>query len=286
MINKCGILHECHSGDFTCHAGEKSAGLLSVVPYHHEIVVELREYSFDTFAESFVSPRRRMPILLIQPIWNFKCDICGLEEIFLNLCAEIAFVTEHHTVMAFPAYIIKIMKVVDARRRHVIGVYDATYSADSMELISVIIQTLRCAIPPVWGSIDIVPSHDTTFCPCVLAYLDRLGANAEHIFGAIYCRSHIPANFLGKACRQLPSGVELPSANQVRQILLAFIVQEMKQEIFTVDSHDFKIGKFGNNATAAYISKFINTTSCEILADFEDSDFICYEVVYKLYNSS
>ena len=51
MINEINILHECHSRDFTCHTGKEPAGLLGVVSYHNEIVVELGEYSFFTFAE-------------------------------------------------------------------------------------------------------------------------------------------------------------------------------------------------------------------------------------------
>ena len=31
MINVIDILHESHSGNLTCHAGEKSAGLLCVI---------------------------------------------------------------------------------------------------------------------------------------------------------------------------------------------------------------------------------------------------------------
>ena len=51
MINEIDILHESHGGDFTCYSGEKSAGLLCVISYHHKIVIELGEYGFDSFAE-------------------------------------------------------------------------------------------------------------------------------------------------------------------------------------------------------------------------------------------
>ena len=47
MINEIDILHESHCCYFACHTGKETAGLLCVVTYHHEIVVELGEYCFD-----------------------------------------------------------------------------------------------------------------------------------------------------------------------------------------------------------------------------------------------
>ena len=84
MINEIDKLHERHSCDFARHSGKETAGLLCIVSYHHEIVVELREYCFDTLAESLVCPDWGTPVLLIEPIWNFEGDICGLKEILLN----------------------------------------------------------------------------------------------------------------------------------------------------------------------------------------------------------
>ena len=69
----------------------------------------------------------------------------------------------------------------------------------------------------------------------------------------------------------------------------------MKKEVFAVESeglsgygksHDFEIGKLRDNATTWYVSEFIYTISGEILADFEDSDEICYEVAHRQSNSS
>ena len=58
MINKVDILHECHGCDFACHTGKESAGLLCIVTYHHEIVVELGKDFFDALSEMPVCPRR------------------------------------------------------------------------------------------------------------------------------------------------------------------------------------------------------------------------------------
>ncbi len=289
MIDEIDILHKCHCCDFTCHTGENAAGLLCIVPYHHKIIVKLRKYSFNSFAESPVSPRRWSPVLLIQSVWNLKGDVCGFKEILLNRGAEITFVSKHHAVMILPTYILKIMKVMDACSRHVIGMYDATYPTDNMELIPIVVYALRCAISPVGSRIDIVTPHGATFRPGVLADLYRLGINAEDILGPIYRGSHILPDFFCKPGRQLTAGVELSSANQVWQIFLALIVQAMKKEILAVEneclgcyaqSHDFEVGKFRHNATSGDISKFIYTIPGEILADSEDSDEICYEVAH------
>lgn len=120
MVNEIDILHERHSSDFTCHAGKKAAGLFCVVSYHHEIIVELGEYGFYSLAESLVCPHWRTPVFLIQPIRDFKSNIGYLKEIFLHLGTKIVLVTKHHAVVILPAYILEIMEVMNACRRHVI----------------------------------------------------------------------------------------------------------------------------------------------------------------------
>ena len=64
----------------------------------------------------------------------------------------------------------------------------------------------------------------------------------------------------------------------------------MKQEILVVKGEclclyahcdDFKVRELGDNATSGYVSKFIYTILGEILADYEDSDEICYKVEYE-----
>ena len=276
MIDKIDILHESHSGDFASHAGEKSARLFCVIPYHHKTVVELGEHRFNPFSELFVSPCRRSPVFLIQPIRHFKNDVCDIKKVLPHLSAEIAFVAEHHAVMIFPLYILEIMEVVDACRRHVVGMDNAAYSTDSVELISVIIHPLRCAIAPVWSRLGIVASHRTASSSCVLTHLYRLGVNAENIFSTINGGCHAPAYFLGEPCRQLASGIELSAANQVGQIILAFMMQKIKQIILTVEmerfgcesqSDDLKIGEFRNDSASRHVSEFIDTISGEILAD-------------------
>ena len=295
MINEIDILHERHSCDFTCHASKKAAGLLCIVSYHHEIVVELREYCFDTLAESLVCPDWGTPVLLIEPIRNFEGDVCCLKEILLNLGTEITFVSKHHAVVILPAHIIEIVEVMDACRSHVIRVDNTLYSTDSVEFIAIIMQTLRGAISPVRRSIHVVTSHGTTLCPCILANLYGFGINAEHILGTVNGDSYILADFFCKSSRQLSTGIELSATDQIWQIFLALMMKTMEKKIFTVESeslgcyaegYDLEVGELRDNPTSRYISEFIHTISGEILADSENSDEICYEVAHKQSNSS
>jgi len=173
--------------------------------------------------------------------------------------------------------------------------YDTAYAADCMELISIIVQPLRGAISPVRGSLRIVTPHCATLGSCVLADLYGLGINAEHILSAVYGYHNFLADFFGKSRRQLTPGIELPTAYKVWQIVLAFMVQTMEKEIFTVESksfsryaesHDLEVREFWDNPASGHISEFIHTISGEILADSKYSDEICYEVAHKQSNSS
>ncbi len=121
MINEIDILHESHSGYFSCHSGEKSAGLLCIITYHHKTVVELGENGLNPFSELSVCPCRRSPILLVQPIRNVQSNVGNVKKILLHFGAEIAFVTKHHAVMIFPLHILEVMEVVDTCSCHVEG---------------------------------------------------------------------------------------------------------------------------------------------------------------------
>lgn len=74
----------------------------------------------------------------------------------LDFGTEITFASKHPAVVIFPAHILEKVEVMDTCRSHVIKTYDATYPTDSMEFISIIVQTLRGAISPVRGCTYIV----------------------------------------------------------------------------------------------------------------------------------
>ncbi|MDE6721340.1 MAG: hypothetical protein K2J84_04225, partial [Bacteroidaceae bacterium] len=88
---------------------------------------------------------------------------------------------------------------------------------------------------------------------------------------------------------------ELSPADQVWKILLTLIMQTMKKKILAVESeglggyaesNDFEVGELRDNTTSGHVTEFINTISCEILADSKNSYEICYEVAHKQTNSS
>ena len=76
MIEKIEILQHRESCDFGCHSGEKAWWLLGIVAYHHQMVVQLGEYRLNSLSVPLVSPQGRPPVLLVQPVRNFKCDVC------------------------------------------------------------------------------------------------------------------------------------------------------------------------------------------------------------------
>ena len=100
--------------------------------------------------------------------------------------SEPSHFSKHQAVMIFPLHILEKMDVVDACRSHVIGMYDTTYPADCMELISVIVHTLRGAIAPIRCSFRIVMPHCATFRSGVLAYPHGLGIDTEHVLPTVY----------------------------------------------------------------------------------------------------
>ena len=117
--------------------------------------------------------------------------------------------------------------------------------------------------PPVGSRIGIVPPHDAAIRPRVLAYLYRLGVNAEYILGAINGYSYFLADFFSKPNRKLASGIELSPTDQVWKILLTLIMQSMKKKIFAVESEGFgsyaesnyfEVGELGDNATSGDIA--------------------------------
>lgn len=290
MIDEIHILKHRKSGYFCSSPGEKSVGLLGVVSYHHELVVKLGEDSFDSFAKSFVSPCRRFPILLIQPIGNFKGDVCLVEEVLSYLRTEVSFVTEHQAVMMFPLHILEIMEVVNIGCSHIVRVYHAAYPADGVKFISIVVDALGCAITPLWSPLPIIFAHSAAFGPGILADLDRFGVDAENSLFAIHCHRHVLAYFFTKNGRKLTALIVLPASDQVGKAISLFSVEPLEKIIFTVESKrlgcgrecdNFKVGKLGDDAAMWAISILIYTISCEFLVDFENLSELYDEVVHK-----
>lgn len=75
-------------------------------------------------------------------------DICNLKDFLLNLGTETNLASKHQAVTVFPAHIIERMEVMDACGCHALHLYNFSYSADRMELATIIVQPLRGAISP------------------------------------------------------------------------------------------------------------------------------------------
>lgn len=93
------------------------------------------------------------------------------------------------------------MKIVNTGRCHIVRMYNTMYSADSMELISIVVYTLGCAIAPVGRSLTIIPSHGAALGSCVLTNFDRFGVDAKDILGSVNGNCHIFADFFCKPGR-------------------------------------------------------------------------------------
>ena len=90
MIDKIEILQHGESRDFGCHPCEESTGLLRIVAYRHELVTQLGKDRFNSLSEAPVCPRRRSPVLLVQPIRHFKGNVRRPKEVQLHRHTEIS----------------------------------------------------------------------------------------------------------------------------------------------------------------------------------------------------
>ena len=50
MIDEIDILQYCKSRDFSRNAGKEAHWLFCIITYHHELIIELGEKSFDSFS--------------------------------------------------------------------------------------------------------------------------------------------------------------------------------------------------------------------------------------------
>ena len=262
MIDEIDILKHGQRSYFCCRPGEKPGRLLCVVPNHHELVVELREEGFNSFAEFLVRPCRRSPILLVQPIWYFKGYMRHVKKILLDLRAEIAFVAEHQAVVILPSHIFQIMKVMDIGCGHVVGVYDAAHPADRVEFIAVIMHALRGTIAPLRCPLIIIASHGASFGPRILACFDGFGVDAENIFPAVYGSGNVFAYLLPKWGRDFAPLIELSAADQVGKSIAFFGFKPFEQIVLAIiaerlgsggEGDDFEVGKLGYDAATGAV---------------------------------
>lgn len=216
MIDKIEILQHCESSDFCCHSCEESRWLLGIVAYHHQVVVELGEDRLNSLSVLLVSLQRRSPVLLVQPIWNFKDDACRGKQVLLYGSTQISLIAKYHTVMVLPLNILQVVKVVYVCRCHVVRMYDTRSSAKCMELVAVVVHILRSTIAPRCSVLYVSLAHSASFGTCVLTHLDWLGVDAEHKLSCVNSIGNGLTDVLAEQTCQLPALVELPTSDKIR----------------------------------------------------------------------
>ena len=290
MIDVIDILQNSNSRDFSRNAGKETIWLLCIISYHHELVIELGKDGFDSFSESPVCPNRWTPVLLVKPIRHLQRDMSDIKQVLLNVGAKIPFIAKHQTVVVLPFDILKVIEVMYICRGHVIAVNDTAYSADCMELISIIMHVLGGAVSPCRRQLRNLPAHGATCCPCVLAYFDWFGVYAEYIFASVHCQCYILADFFPKSVSELAALIVLATGYKMWKFVGAFIPQPIKQVVFTVEAEDFcrsgkrknlQIGKLWDDTSARYVSEVIYTISGKFYEYVENFSELYDEVVHK-----
>lgn len=156
MIEKIEILQHSECRHLGFHSGEETAWLLRIVAYHHEMIIQLRKDGLNSLSEAFVCPCRWSPVLLVQPVWDIKCDVGVFKQIQLNMGTQVAFISKYHAVAVLPLHIFKILQVMHVGRSHVKGMDDTCNTTQSMELVAVIVHVLRCTIAPGWCMLYVI----------------------------------------------------------------------------------------------------------------------------------
>ena len=290
MIEKIEILQHRESCDFGCHSCEEARWLLGIVAYHHQMVVQLREDRLNSLSVLLVSPQRRSPVLLIQPIWYFKGDVSRCEQVLLYRSTQIPLVAKYHTVMVFPLNVLQVVEVMYIGCSHVIGVYNSRCTAKGMEFVAVVMHVLRGTIAPGGSMVYISLAHRASFGACVLAHLDRLGVNAEHKLSAVNSLCNGLTDILAKLTSQLPALIELTAGYKIWNRVRILSAQTGKEIVLTVNTecfcrdgkcHNLQVGECWNDATARNITSLVYLISCKLLADLKNFSELCNEVVHS-----
>jgi len=245
MIAEINVLQHGHSTDFSGCTGKQSACLLSVVAYHHKLVVKLRENRFDTLTETPVSPRRSFPVLLVQPIRDFQSDVSRLEKVLLYVSTQVPLIPKHKAVVIMPFCIIRIMYIMNICHRHIIRMDNSTYPTDSVEFIPIIIRLLGSAEAFRRCALRIVIPHDATLGSCHLADLDGFGIYHENSFPTVYTCGNILTDVFRKVSREFATHVKLSSGYKIRDVFGRFS-QPFKEVVLTIIANYFVTSHIAN----------------------------------------
>ena len=234
MIEKIEILQHCECRHLGSRPRKEAKRLLCIIAYHHEMVIELRKDGLNSLSETFVGPRGRCPILLVQPIRHIKGNVGSLKQVQLYGSTQVALVSENRTVVVVPLHILEILQVMYVGCSHVVGVYDSCDTTQSMKLVAVVVHVLRCAVAPGWCMLYIIPSHPAPFGTRILAHLDWLGIDTEDILASVDSLSNGLTDAFSKQYRLLAALVVLTTGNQVGDGFRTLGVQPVEEVVLTV----------------------------------------------------
>ena len=295
MIEKIDILQHSEGSHLSFHSGKETAWFLCIVAYHHEVVIQLRKDSLDSLPEAFICPCRRGPVLLVQPIWDIKGNVCGFKQVQLNGSTQVTLVSQNHTVAVLPLYIFEVLQIMYIGSSHIKGMYNSCDTTQSMELISVIVHILRCTVAPRGCMLYIIFPHLAPVGTCVLTDLYWLGVNAEDCLSTINRLGYGLTDILTKNHGFLTALVVLPTGNQIGYGFRTFCVQPLEEIVLTIDtqslcrdrkSYHLQIGECGYNTTPGYISLLVYLISCKFLAYLKSFSELCNEVAHIYDNST
>ena len=104
----------------------------------------------------------RLPVLLVISVRHFKLYVRTLEQIVLDLRAEVCLVTDNCAGEIVLSDIIQVFDVMDTGLGHVIGMDHTRHPADGMEFVAEVIQGLSGAIAEVRSFLGAGLAHRVT----------------------------------------------------------------------------------------------------------------------------
>jgi len=200
------------------------------------MVIQLGEYGLYSLSETSVSPCRRCPVFLVQPVWDLKGDICCFKQIQLHRSAQVAFVAHNHTVVVLPLYVFEVLQVMHIGCGYVIGMYNSADTAQGMKLITVVVYVLRGTIAPGGCMFNIGLSHLAPGGTGILADFHRLGVNAEDGLTTIDGLGNRLADVLPKPHGLLTALVVLATADQIGNSIRTITVQPIEKIVLAVNT--------------------------------------------------
>ncbi len=129
----------------------------------------------------------------------------------------------------------------------------STYSTDSVKFISVIVDTLRCALTLLWCAFIIIPTHGTAFSSGVLTNLGRFGGDVEYIHIAMAISLRI---FSPRTAIIFRSLLYWRRRTRLERLAPFLGIEPIEKVIFAVESKslscgrecdDFDVGKLGDD---------------------------------------